>query len=131
MKTTLASVLTRFFTQRLMTQGHVSAHTLHSYRDTFRLLLRFAKERLGTEPAQLAWEAIDAPFVGAFLDDLQTQRGIGARSRNLRLTAIRSLFSYAAFELPDHAEQIQRVLAIPAQRFTHRQIHYLKFWSFE
>ena len=123
--TSFASVLTRFFTQRLMEQRHASPHTIHSYRDTFRLLLRFAKARLGTEPSQLAWEAIDAPLIDAFLEDLQAQRRIGERSRNLRLTAIRSLFSYAAFELPEHAEQIQRVLAIPAQRCTHRQIHYL------
>jgi len=59
------------------------------------------------------------------LNDIQRQRGIGNRSRNLRLTAIRSLFSYAAFELPEHAEQIQRVLAVPAQRCTHKQVHYL------
>jgi site-specific recombinase XerD len=130
-QTTFASVLTRFFTQRLMAQRHVSPHTIHSYRDTFRLLLRFAKARLGKEPSQLAWEAIDAPLVGAFLDDLQAQRGIGERSRNLRLTAIRSLFRYAAFELPEHAEQIQRVLAIPAQRCTHEQVHYLSRPEFD
>lgn len=124
-QTTFASVLTRFFTQRLMQQRHASPHTIHAYRDSFRLLLRFAKARLGKEPSLLAWDEIDAPLVGAFLDDLQAQRGIGARSRNLRLTAIRSLFGYAAFELPEHAEQIQRVLAIPAQRCTHEQVHYL------
>ncbi|MDZ7752564.1 MAG: site-specific integrase [Gammaproteobacteria bacterium] len=124
-QTSFASMLTRFFTQRLMQQRQVSPHTIHSYRDTFRLLLRFAKTRLGKEPSQLAWEEIDAPLVGIFLDDLQAQRGIGARTRNLRLTAIRSLFGYAAFELPEHAEQIQRVLAIPAQRCTHEQVHYL------
>lgn len=123
--TTFASVLTRFFTQRLMQQCQVSPHTLHSYRDTFRLLLRFAKERLGKEPSMLIWDEIDAPLIDAFLDDLQAKRGIGARSRNLRLTAVRSLFSYAAFELPEYAEQIQRVLAIPSQRCIHKQINYL------
>lgn len=122
---TVASLLTRFFTQRLMQQRQASPHTIHSYRDTFRLLLQFAKSRLGKEPSQLAWEALDAPLISAFLEDLQSQRGIGARSRNLRLTAIRSFFGYAAFELPEHAEQIQRVLAIPAQRCVHEQVHYL------
>ena len=123
--TTFASVLTGFFTQRLMQQCQVSPHTLHSYRDTFRLLLRFAKERLGKEPSMLIWDEIDAPLIDAFLDDLQAKRGIGARSRNLRLTAVRSLFSYAAFELPEYAEQIQRVLAIPSQRYIHKQVNYL------
>jgi integrase/recombinase XerD len=120
-----AALLTHFFTQRLIQQRRASPHTISSYRDTFRLLLRFAKIRTGKEPSQLAWEDIDAPLISAFLDDLQEHRGITARSRNLRLTAIRSLFRYAAFELPAHAEQIQRVLAIPCRRATHRQIGYL------
>ena len=61
----------------------------------------------------------------AFLDHLEKHRGLSARSRNLRLTAIHSFFRYAAFELPDHAAQIQRVLAIPNKRFTRRQVHFL------
>ena len=120
-----ASVLTRFFTQRLIQQRNVSPHTLGSYRDTFRLLLRFTKTRTGKDPSQLVWDDIDAALISAFLDDLQEHRAITARSRNLRLTAIRSLFRYAAFELPGHAEQIQRVLAIPCKRATHPQIGYL------
>lgn len=123
--TTFPVLLTRFFSQRLIQQRHASPHTISSYRDTFRLLLRFTKVQLGKEPSQLVWEDIDAPLISDFLDDLQEHRGIGARSRNLRLTAIRSFFHYAAFELPDRAEQIQRVLAIPCKRYPHKQIHYL------
>jgi site-specific recombinase XerD len=120
-----ASVLTRFFTQRLIGQRRVSAHTVASYRDTFRLLLRFSKARTGKAPSGLAWQDIDAPLISAYLDDLEELRGITPRTRNLRLTAIRSLFKYAAFELPEHADQIQRVLAIPSKRCTHPQIGYL------
>lgn len=120
-----AGVLTRFFTQRLMQQRHASPHTVGSYRDTFRLLLRFAAARTGKAPSKLAWQDIDAPLISACLDDMETGRGITARSRNLRLTAIRSLFKYAAFELPEHAQQIQRVLAIPSKRCTQLQIGYL------
>ena len=64
-------------------------------------------------------------MIVAFLDDLQKQRGIGARSRNLRLTAIHSFFRYAALELPTHAAQIQRVLAIPSKRFTRTLVSFL------
>lgn len=120
-----ASVLTRFFTQRLIQQRHASPHTVGSYRDTFRLLLRFTKTRTGKDPSRLVWEDIDAPLISAFLDDQQEHRGITARSRNLRLTAIRSLFRYAAFELPEHADQIQRVLAIPCKCAPQPQIGYL------
>lgn len=120
-----ASVLTRFFTQRLIQQRHASSHTVGSYRDTFRLLLGFTKVRTGKAPSNLVWQDIDAPLISAYLDDLEDRRGITARTRNLRLTAIRSLFKYAAFELPEHAEQNQRVLAIPCKRCAHQQIGYL------
>jgi site-specific recombinase XerD len=119
------ALLQRFFTERLMQQRRASPHTIGSYRDTFRLMLRFAQGRLGKSPTQLAFEQIDAPLIVAFLDDLENQRGITARSRNLRLTAIRSFFRYVAFEAPAHAEQIQRVLAIPSQQFTRAQIGFL------
>ena len=121
----IGPLLTRFFTQRLIQQRQASPHTISSYRDAFRLLLRFANTRLGKEPSQLSWNDIDAPLVSAFLDDLQEHRGLSARSRNLRLTAIRSFFRYAAFELPAQSESIQRVLAIPCKRYTHQQVNYL------
>ena len=114
---TLAPLLERFFTQRLINERQVSPHTIGSYRDTFRLLLKFTQQRLHTQPSALAFEQIDAPLVVAFLDDLEKQRGASVRSRNLRLTAIHSLFRYAAFELPTHSAQIQRVLAMPMMRW--------------
>ena len=128
MKTTtlsLAPLLERFFTQRLMQQRQASPHTIISYRDTFRLLLKFAQQQLHTPPALLTFKAVDAPLIVAFLDHLEKHRGLSARSRNLRLTAIHSFFRYVAFEAPDHAAQIQRVLAIPSKRFTRTQVHFL------
>lgn len=119
------ALLQRFFTERLIQQRRASPHTIASYRDTFRLLLRFAQTQLGKPPTQLPFEQVDAPLIAAFLNDLEIKRGITARSRNLRLTAIRSFFRYAAFEAPTHAEQIQRVLAIPSQRFTRAQVGFL------
>jgi site-specific recombinase XerD len=121
----LAPLLERFFTQRLLQQRQASPHTIRSYRDTFRLLLRFASQRRHTPPARLAFSALDAPLIAAFLDDLERRRPITARSRNLRLTAIRSLFHYAAYEEPAHAAQISRVLAIPGKRFTRRLVTFL------
>jgi site-specific recombinase XerD len=127
MKTTtsLAPLLERFFTQRLMQQRQVSPHTISSYRDTFRLLLKFAQQRLYMPPVRLTFEVIDAPLIVAFLDHLEKHRGLSIRSRNLRLTAIHSFFRYAAFEAPDHAAQIQRVLAIPSKRFTRTLVQFL------
>jgi site-specific recombinase XerD len=114
----LAPLLERFFTQRLMQQRQASPHTISSYRDTFRLLLTFTQQRRHTPPARLTLQEIDTPLIVAFLDHLEQHRGLSPRSRNLRLTAIHSFFRYAAFEAPTHAGQIQRVLAIPSRRFT-------------
>jgi site-specific recombinase XerD len=121
----LAVLLENFFTQRLMKQRQASPHTISSYRDTFRLLLLFAEQRLHKSPTLLAFQEMDAPLIAAFLDDLEKSRSITARSRNLRLTAIRSFFQYAAYEEPSHAAQIQRVLAIPGKRHTRALVHFL------
>ena len=120
-----SALLEGFFTRRLMQQLQASPHTIASYRDTFRLLLRFAHKRLGSRPSALTFEQIDATLVTTFLHDLEDKRGISGRSRNLRLSAIRSFFQYAAFEAPDHAAQIQRVLAIPGKRCTRTQVCHL------
>lgn len=118
-------LLQRFFTQRLMQQRQASAHTIASYRDTFRMLLQFVHKRLCKAPSALSLDDIDAPLVMAFLDEMERARGITARTRNLRLTAVHSFFRFAAFEAPTHSAQIQRVLAIPAKRFTRALVPFL------
>ncbi len=121
----LAPLLERFFTQRLMHQRQASVHTIASYRDTFRMLLQFAHKRLKKAPSALALEDIDAPLVAAFLDNLEAIRGVTARTRNLRLTAVHSFFRYASYEAPTHAAQIARVLAIPAKKFDRALVAFL------
>ena len=123
--TSLLPLTQGFFLKRLMQQRQASTHTIDSYRDSFKLFFRFASKRLGPSPDRLHFEQIDAPLVTEFLDDLETSRNVSIRTRNLRLTAIHSFFRYAAYELPTHGDQIQRVLAIPGKRFTARQVSYL------
>jgi len=121
----LAPLLERFFTRRLIQERQVSPNTISSYRDTFRQFLKFSRQRLHKPPSALTFEEIDAPLVVAFLDHLEKHQGVSVRSRNLRLTAIHSFFRYAAFELPTHSAQIQRVLAIPSKRFTRALVRFL------
>lgn len=115
--TSLAPLLEAFFTERLQQQRQASPHTIAAYRDTFRLLLGFVEKRVGKQASQLLMTDIDAPLIGTFLDHLEKERGNGARTRNVRLAAIRSLFRFAASREPAHAALIQRVLAIPQKRF--------------
>jgi site-specific recombinase XerD len=123
--TSIAPTLQGFFTERLISQRHVSSRTIASYRDSLKLLLTFAQQRTGKKPHALDWADLDAELITAFLEHLETQRHNTTRTRNLRLTAIRSLFSYAALRHPEHAALIQQVLAIPAKRFGRQLISFL------
>jgi site-specific recombinase XerD len=119
------ALLERFFTQRLMAQRQVSPHTIASYRDTFRLLLQFVSKRLHKLPSALALADLEPGLIGAFLDQLEKERANCARSRNLRLTAIRSFFRYSAFEDPAQSGLIQRVLAMPSRRYEKKLVGFL------
>jgi site-specific recombinase XerD len=123
--TLVAPTLQAFFTDRLTRQLQASPRTIASYRDTLRLLLRFTQERTGKHPAKLDWSDLNEPVISAFLDHLETARHNSARTRNLRLTAIRSLFKYAALRHPEHAGVIAQVLSIPPKRNQKRQISFL------
>ena len=96
-----------------------------AYRDSLKLLLTFAQQRTRKPPNALDWADLDAELITAFLDHLETQRHNNTRTRNLRLTAIRSLFSYAALRHPEHAALIPQVLAIPAKRFGKQLVSFL------
>ena len=115
----------RLFAERLANQLAASANTVASYRDTFRLLLTFATDRLGRQPTDLLVTDIDADLVGRFLDFVETSRGNSARSRNTRLAAIRAFFKYVAINEPELLHHCQRVLALPSKRHEKRMIDYL------
>lgn len=114
-----------FFTDRLLRQQKASPHTIAGYRDTFRILLRFAETCLGRGPSDLRLEDLDAVFLARFLDYLEQDRGNSVRSRNTRLAALRGFFRYIAFAEPAHALLCQRVLAIPTKRYVRTVVEFL------
>ena len=122
---TFSALLQRFFTDRLLNQQRASPHTVAGYRDTFRLLLRFAQVRLGRAPSDLRLEELDVPFFGQFLDDLEQNRGNSVRSRNTRLAALRAFFRYVAFTEPSHSHLCQRILSIPTNRHVRHSVEFL------
>ncbi|SDB80401.1 Site-specific recombinase XerD [Raineyella antarctica] len=121
----LAPTLQAFFTDRLIRQRDASANTIAAYRDTMRMLLGYVTARTGVPPSLLDIEQLDAPMIGAFLDHLEHERGNSVRTRNARLSAIHSLFRFAALAHPEHADTIARVLAIPPKRFDRALVSYL------
>jgi site-specific recombinase XerD len=123
--TQLAPILQAFFTTRLASQYGASTHTIAAYRDSWRLLLRYAAQATGTAPAALDLSQMDTDLITGFLTHLETERGNSTTTRNTRLAAVHSLFSYAAYHHPEHAATISRVLAIPAKRAHRTHITYL------
>ncbi len=123
--TLIAPTLQMFFTDRLTQQRQASPRTIAAYRDALKLLLEFIHTRTGRLPSQLDWADMDATMISGFLNHVETTRNNSIRTRNVRLTAIRSLFSYAALRHPEHALLIQRVLAIPPKRFDKRTVTFL------
>ncbi len=121
----LAPTLQAFFTDRLARQRQASAQTVAAYRDALRLLIGFASERLRKLPSVLDLADLDANLVVSFLEHLEHERANSVRTRNARLAAIHSLFRYAALRHPEHAELIQRVLAIPSKRFDRALVSFL------
>jgi site-specific recombinase XerD len=123
--TSIASTVQTFFTERLIAQRRSSPATIRAYRDTVRMLLTYAAEQTRTPCYRLEFGALNATTVSAFLDHLERDRRNSVRTRNARLAAIHSLFAFAALHHPEHAADIQRVLAIPAKRGDRTIITYL------
>ncbi len=121
----LPALLQRFFTERLQSQLGASVHTVASYRDTFRLLLVFASERLKRQPSQLCVPDLDAPLLGAFLNHLEQGRANTPKTRNVRLAALRSFFRFVAYAEPACSLQCQRILAIPTKRHERPALEFL------
>ncbi len=125
-KPPLAILLESFFRQRLAAQRRASAATVSTYRDSLRLLLLFASEKVGKSPSRLTIQDLDREIILTFLDYLEKDRGNSIRTRNLRLAAIRSFFQHVAYHDPTSMGVVQRVLDIQSKRTTRRSVNYLR-----
>ncbi|MBV5345430.1 MAG: tyrosine-type recombinase/integrase, partial [Rhodoferax sp.] len=121
----LAKHLQQFFTGHLHGQLGASRHTVARYRDTFRLLLKFAAKQFRRQASDLRVEDLEAKLVSAFLNHLEHDRHNGARTRNNRLSAIHAFFGYVSVNEPALANHCQRVLAIPPKRFERGAVQFL------
>jgi integrase/recombinase XerD len=123
--TSLAPVLQRFFSAKLIGQEHASSHTIRSYRDALRLLLIHAQRATGTPPWQMDIGQLTPELITGFLRSLEAERRNSPRTRNSRLAAIHALLRYAALYAPDNAATIQQVLAIKGTRTTRNELCWL------
>ena len=112
-----ASLLQRFFAERLLQQKNASPRTIAAYRDTFRLLFGYAERERGTPPAKLTLNDFDSTLTLDFLTYLETERRNTVRSRNARLAAVRAFAHYVSLQCPPALQLMQQILAIPMKRF--------------
>lgn len=123
--TALAHLVTAFFRQHLAVEKGVSKHTIASYSYTFKFLCGYVSRRLGKSPCELSLEDLDAPMVRDFLEHRERDGRNTARTRNLRLTAIRSFMKYVEYEVPAALEQVRRIRAIASKRTEERLVSHL------
>jgi integrase/recombinase XerD len=120
-----AMLLQTFFVEHLTHHRAVSPRTIAAYRDSFRLLLQFAKQHIGKLPTALTLTDLNADLILAFLDHLEGERNNVARTRNARFAAIRSFLKYAAHHDLSALHVIEKVLAVPMKRFDRPIIGFL------
>lgn len=120
-----AWLIREFFLQRLTQQRNASPQTVAAYRDTFRLLLTFARDRCAKPPERFTLADLDSRFVLSFLNYLENERRNTIRSRNARLAAIRSFMRFAALQEPVSLSTVHQVLAIPFKRCDKPLVGYL------
>lgn len=117
--------LTQFLSDYLLRQKNVSPNTILSYRDTFKLLLRYFQERERIPPEKLTMSGITQVRITSFLEWLEAERGCSVTTRNLRLTAIHSFFRYAQAESPESLFHFQKVIAIPVKKGRKKIVEHL------
>jgi integrase/recombinase XerD len=123
--TPIAPHITAYLQQRLPLERAASDNTCASYGYAFKLLFQYASDRLKVPPSALCLEQLDAPLVLGFLHHLETERGNGPGSRNVRLAAIKSFMHFMEYRVPAALEQIRRILAIPVKKADTRLVRHL------
>jgi len=123
----LGVIVRDYFTDHLPCLRGTSPHTIHSYRDSIVLLLRFLSVQRKKPVAELDLTDLDPPGIIAFLSYLEKERKNGVSTRNVRLSAIHAFFRFVASRNPEHLALAQRVLGIPFKRARQRAIDYLEY----
>lgn len=119
------SLLQRFFLERLMNQQKASYCTIQSYKDTFRIFLKYMNDEYSTKADALTMEAVNADAVVGFLNYLENHRKNKCKTVNNRLAAVKSFMEYVAYEAPEYLGIVRRVKAIPFRKVEKKEISYL------
>ena len=125
--TDFAYYLTIFLSKYLPGIEGCSVNTVSAYRDAFKLLLIFTREKEGVREEKLMLSLIDKAFILRFLLWIENERGCAVITRNQRLAAIHAFYSYLQRELPDRMYQFQEILSIPFKKHPQKTVNFLSF----
>lgn len=123
--TDFAGHLTKYLTVYLPAHQGAKSNTIHSYRDSFSLLIEYCRDRERIPPEKLSVSRVDKRLIIRFIDWLEKERGCSISTRNHRLASIRSFFAYLAVEAPEYLEQCQRIFSIPMKKAKKPPLKYL------
>jgi len=123
--TDFAKYLSAFLTKYLAGERNYSPNTIMAYKDTFVQFITFMKEQKNIEVQKLTLECITKDIVIDFLDWIQENRHCSNATRNYRLTALHSFFSYMQYENPERMYEWQKIRSIKVKRHEKQSIKYL------
>jgi len=122
--TDFSYALTKYLSIYLPGQYNASQHTILAYRDSFKLLLRYAETDRSINPERLTLAMIDVPFIYGFLNWLEGN-GNAIPTQNQRLAAMKAFFRWLQRDRPDMMSRCQEVMGIPLKRTSKATVGYL------
>lgn len=117
--------MSSYLTEFLPGVKGASYNTIASKRDAYILLLKYCEEVKHLKPEKVDIPVLTTELIIGYLDWLESSRNIGVSTRNIRLAAIKSLFSYIQTQTPDYIYQCQQILSIPRKNEPERTLKYL------
>ncbi len=123
----LHACLCRYFTDYLPKIKGVSPETVKTYKEAFKLFLRFSSRHLSKATPDLSLEDMTPALIFSFLDYLEQQRKNSTRTRNARLIALKSFAKMLRLLYPEHRETWEMIFNIPQKRFGKRLIGYMGY----
>ena len=118
-------MLQKFFLQRMISQRNLSPETIKSYRDSFKIFVRYMRDAHGIAPSSLTIEHLQAEYILGFLNNLEKARGNQPKTINNRLAAIHAFLRFLSFEKPEYSGLIARGLGVPFRKEEKRLLYFL------
>lgn len=123
--TCFARYMSKYLTEYLPGIQGVSYNTIASKRDAYILLLKYLDDTQNIKAEDVDIPLLTRETIIKYLEWLEKSRGSSVSTRNIRLAAIKSLFSYIQTQTPDYIYHCQQILSIPRKKEPGHTLEYL------